>query len=303
MFQATSLSENGPTFSRIVSGVMTWGIWGKDYDTSGMNTLMNQTVELGITTFDHADIYGHYTTEAAFGKALAQTPQLRDQIQLISKCGIKLVTPNRPSHQIKSYDTSKQHILQSVDQSLKNLQTDYLDLLLLHRPSPLMNADEVGEAFEALKAVGKVRHFGVSNFTVAQMELFASRFPIVTNQIEASLRHLDPFVDGTLDYCQTKRFHPMAWSPLGGAAFFSNPDDKKVQNIQKKAKEIGQKHGDYQVDQVLLAWLLRHPAGILPVLGTGRIERLEAAKVATNIQLSSEEWFALWSASTGVEVP
>ncbi len=303
MFQATSLSENGPTFSRIISGVMTWGVWGKDYDTSSMNTLLNQVVDLGITTIDHADIYGHYTTEAAFGKALAQSPELRSQIQLISKCGIKLVTPNRPNHKIKSYDTSKSHILQSVDQSLRNLQTDYLDLLLIHRPSPLMDADEIGEAFETLKAAGKVRHFGVSNFTVAQMELFASRFPIVTNQIEASLMHLDPFLDGTLDYCQTKRFSPMAWSPLGGAAFFGNPDNKSVQNIQKMARELGQKYGGYQVDQILLAWLLCHPADILPVLGTGRIERLQAATVAAELQLSQEDWFALWSASTGVEVP
>lgn len=303
MFQATKLSENGPTFSRIVSGVMTWGIWGKDYDTLSMNALMNQAVELGITTFDHADIYGHYTTEAAFGQALAQSLGLRDQIQLISKCGIKLITPNRPEYHIKSYDTSKQHILQSVDQSLSNLQTDYLDLLLLHRPSPLMDADEVGEAFEQLKAQGKVRHFGVSNFTAPQMELFASRFPIVTNQIEASLLHLHPFLDGTLDYCQTKRFKPMAWSPLGGAAFFGNPDDKKVQNIRKIAKKLGQKYGDSQVDQVMLAWLLQHPAGILPVLGTGRIDRLEAATAAAELKLSREDWFALWSASTGVEVP
>lgn len=303
MFQATKLSENGPTFSRIVSGVMTWGIWGKDYDTQSMNTLLNQVVDLGITTIDHADIYGHYTTEAAFGQALAQSPALRSQIQLISKCGIKLVTPNRPDHLIKSYDTSKVHILQSVDQSLKNLQTDYLDLLLIHRPSPLMDADEVGEAFEQLKATGKVRHFGVSNFTVSQMELFASRFSMVTNQIEANLLHLDPFLDGTLDYCQTKRFKPMAWSPLGGAAFFGNPDDEKVQRIQKTAKAIGQKHGDYQVDQILLAWLLQHPSGILPVLGTGRIERLQAATKATELSLSQEDWFALWSASIGEEVP
>ncbi|MEM6377168.1 MAG: aldo/keto reductase [Bacteroidota bacterium] len=303
MFQATTLSENGPIFSRIVSGVMTWGIWGKDYDTQGMNTLLNQAVALGITTIDHADIYGHYTTEAAFGAALAKSPDLRSEIQLISKCGIKLTTPNRPSHKIKSYDTSKEHILQSVDQSLSNLQTDYLDLLLIHRPSPLLDADEVGEAFESLKFQGKVKHFGVSNFTVSQMELFASRFSIVTNQIEANLMHLAPFIDGTLDYCQTKRFKPMAWSPLGGSAFFGNPDDERVNRIQKVAQELAEKYGDYQVDQILLAWLLRHPAKILPVLGTGRIERLEAAIQAAKLELSREDWFVLWSASIGAEVP
>jgi predicted oxidoreductase len=303
MFQATPLCTDGPTFSRIVSGVMTWGIWGKDYDTSSMNTLMNQTVELGITSFDHADIYGHYTTEAAFGQALAQSTGLRDQIQLISKCGIKLVTPNRPAYRIKSYDTSKAHILASVDQSLKNLQTDYLDLLLIHRPSPLMNPDEIGEAFSHLQQQGKVRHFGVSNFTSAQMALFASRFPIVTNQVEASLLHLDPLVDGTLDYCLANQFKPMAWSPLGGAAFFGQANDPKIARIRKIAEELAAKYGDYQVDQILLAWLLQHPSKILPVLGTSRIERLKAATLAANIRLSREDWFALWSASTGVEVP
>ncbi|MEO0339277.1 MAG: aldo/keto reductase [Bacteroidota bacterium] len=302
MVEKVQLSKNGPQLSKIVSGVMTWGIWGKDYSPQQMLSLIEQSVDIGITTFDHADIYGHYTTEETFGEALKLQPSLRDKIQLVTKCGIKLVTENRPSHKIKSYDTSAAHIEASVERSLKNLNTDRLELVLVHRPSPLMNATEIAETFQKLIAQGKVQHFGVSNFTPSQINLVNSKIEITTNQIEANLLHLDPFVDGTLDQCQQLGIHPMIWSPLGGSAFFTAQENERVQRISTVAQALVEKHNAQSIDQILLAWLLQHPSGPIPVLGTTRIERLQAAAEAQSIALSREEWFELWSASVGEEV-
>jgi predicted oxidoreductase len=299
----TSLSEQGPTFSRIVFGVMKWGRWGHQLNTQDMLRLIEESVDYGVTTFDHADIYGSYTTEAEFGEALKLQPSLRDKIQLVTKCGIKMQVPQRPHHRIKSYDTSPEHIRASVDRSLRNLNTDYIDLLLIHRPSPLMDADLIAGEFEYLKKEGKVRYFGVSNFTPAQFDLLNSRFPLVTNQVEAALLHLPPFTDGTLDQCQQHRIRPMAWSPLGGGSIFSASPDERAQRILTTAREIiERREQNIGVDQLLLAWLMRHPSGILPVVGTARIERLKAAADAAHIMLSREEWFELLQASTGSEV-
>ena len=303
MLQATQLHPEGPTFSRIVSGVMTWGVWGKNYNTQEILGLIEGALDLGITTFDHADIYGHFTTEAAFGEALKLRPELRQKMQLVTKCGIKLVTPNRPNTKLNHYNTSAEHIIASVDRSLQNLATDYIDLLLIHRPSPLMDPDIVDSAFKELKRAGKVLHFGVSNFTPSQMGLFESRFPIMTNQVEASILHLDPFLDGTLDYCLAAGFKPMIWSPLGGSKLFGAEGDERVDRIKAKATELGDRHGGKSMDQILLAWLLKHPAQLVPVLGTGQLERLAAATEALEIDLSTEEWFELWVASMGEDVP
>ncbi|MEQ8706383.1 MAG: aldo/keto reductase [Phaeodactylibacter sp.] len=299
----TSISEHGPEFSRIVFGVMKWGVWGHQLGPQGMLRLIEESADYGITTFDHADIYGNYTTEAEFGEALKLKPGLRDNIQLVTKCGIKMKVAQRPHHRIKSYDTSPEHIRASVDRSLRNLQTDYIDLLLLHRPSPLMDADLIAGAFEHLQKAGKVRHFGVSNFTPRQFDLLNSRFPLVTNQVEASLLHLPPFTDGTLDQCQEYRIKPMAWSPLGGGTIFSEQPDARAQRILATAETIiARREQNIGIDQLLLAWLMRHPSGILPVVGTARIERLKAAADAVHIMMSQEEWFELWEASTGTEV-
>jgi predicted oxidoreductase len=298
------LHRDGPKLSRIVFGVMKWGSWGHQLNTQSMLRLVEQSVESGITSFDHADIYGHYTTEAAFGQALKLKPGLREKIQLVSKCGIKLVTSQRPHHRLKSYDTSPEHIRWSVDTSLRNLQTDYLDLLLLHRPSPLMDPDRIAEEVEELKKKGKIRYFGVSNFTPAQFDLLNSRTPLVTNQVEASLLHLPPFTDGTFDQCLRYRIKPMAWSPLGGGGIFQQLPPEREQRVLKAAKTIIERRNQHiGVDQLLIAWLLQHPAKILPVVGTARIERLRAAAEATNIMMSREEWFELWQASAGEEVP
>lgn len=302
MIETVSISENGPQLSPIVLGVMKWGQWGKRYDAQTMLKLIEDSIALGVTTFDHADIYGDYTTEAEFGAALGLKPALRDQMQLVTKCGIQLVTPNRPKHQIKSYDTSKEHIIRSAEQSLRNLATDRIDLFLIHRPSPLMDPNEIAEAFEQLKKDGKVLHFGVSNFTPSQFELLNDRFPLVTNQIKANVMHLDPFLDGALDQCLRHRIRPMAWSPLGGGDFFTKLDDPRVKRIRKVLSRLSDQKKKAGIDQLVLAWLMKHPSGILPVIGTGRIERVRSAVKALELNFTREEWFEVWEASVGAEV-
>lgn len=296
------ISPNGPTFSRIVAGVWKWGAWGWNLDTQQHLTLIKKCLEYEVTTFDHADIYGEYTSEGDFGSALKLEPSLREKMQIVTKCGIKLITPNRPSHKIKSYDTSKEHIRWSVENSLKQLHTDRIDLLLIHRPSPLMNADEVAEIVEKLKQEGKIIHFGVSNFTPRQLQLLNSRTEVVTNQIELHLMRPKPFFSGILDLMQQHKMSPMAWSPLTSGRIFKDLDSKPVRRILRVAEDILEKY-NCELDQLLLAWLLKHPSNILPVLGTARHERVKSAVDALQIDLTREEWFELWQASNGKEVP
>jgi predicted oxidoreductase len=288
--------------SPVIAGTMKWGAWGAQYGTAEYQRLITGSIEAGVTSFDHADIYGHYTTEAEFGRAMAGLPaSLRGQMQLITKCGIKMVSANRPEHTIKHYDTSRTHILQSVERSLQHFGTDYIDVLLLHRPSPLLHPDEVAEAFAQLHQQGKVRQFGVSNFTASQMALVHQRYPIAYNQLQLSVAHLASFTDGTLDYCMAQGIVPMAWAPLGGGNLFQSEDERHLR-ITAVAELLAEKY-EAGADQILLAWLLRHPAGILPVLGTTQLHRIQAALHATSLQLTGEEWFMLWRASKGAEVP
>jgi predicted oxidoreductase len=297
-----ALSNDGPVCSRMALGMWRLAEW--NLSRSELLRWIATCLDLGITTFDHADIYGDYTCEQQFGQALAADRSLRQRMQLISKCGIKLLSQRRPDHTIKHYDTSREHILASVDQSLQQLQTDVLDGFLLHRPDPLMNADEIAEAMIQLKTSGKVLQFGVSNFTPSQLSLLASRlpFPLVTNQIELSVQHLTPFLDGTIDQCQQLRLCPMAWSPLGGGSLFRETDAQSVR-LRQTLTAVGQELGNASIDQVALAWLLTHPAQILPILGSGNLERIQRAIAAEALQLSRQQWFRIWAASTGEEVP
>lgn len=296
------LSSNGPSLSRIVAGVMSWGEWGRKFDPVPVQEMIEKCLELGITTFDHADIYGHYTTESDWGKGYKLSLIDREKIEIVTKCGINLTTPNRPDYTIKSYSTQRQHILDSVDRSLSNLQTDYIDLLLIHRPDPLMNAAEVAEVIEQLKTAGKVLHFGVSNFTPSQFELLDSYTPLVTNQVEASLLHLNPIYDGTFDQCQRLQIRPMAWSPIGGGKVFSM-EQEEVIAIQSKGKEICKRYDNaFELDQLLLAWLMKLPCGLLPVIGTTKISRLTKAAAAINIAITNEEWYELLEVARGHEV-
>ena len=298
----TTLSKDGPQFSRIALGFWRLNEWKMD---SGQTLyLMEKAIEMGITTFDHADIYGGYTCEEMFGKALAEKPSLREKMEIVTKCGITLVSPRRPENRFHGYDTSKKHILKSVETSLKNLNTDYLDVLLIHRPDPLMNADEVAEAFALLRESGKVKHCGVSNFSPSQFNLLQSRldFPLVTNQVEVSVLKMDALHDGTLDQCQQLGISPMAWSPLGGGELFWGNSDK-LNRVRNELQKIGEELGGASVDQVALAWLLMHPSKIVPVLGTGNIGRIKSAAESVNLELSRDQWFRIWTASAGNEVP
>lgn len=248
--------------------------------------------------------YGDYTCEQLFGEALAEAGIDRAKIQFVTKCGIKLISRNRPNHRTKSYDTSAAHIIASVENSLKSLRTDYIDLLLIHRPDPLMDPAEINEAFLALKAAGKVRHFGVSNFRPSQFELLAARLdvPLVTNQVEYSVMCLDAHTDGTLDQYQRLDIRPMAWSPLGGGRLF-HEDSEQADRLRKTLGRIGHQIGGASIDQVALAWVLMHPAQFLPVLGTGNTSRIKKAFEALDINLSREQWFEIWIASAGRDVP
>jgi predicted oxidoreductase len=285
-------------FSKIIAGTMTWGIWGKKLDKNQMIDLMNSCIELGITTFDHADIYGVYTNEADFGNAFGESQIKREDIQLISKCGIQLPTANRNT-KIHHYNYSKSHIIWSAENSLKNLKTDYLDLFLLHRPSPLMQADEIAEAIEKLKTEGKILDVGVSNFTPSQMDLIQTKTKINYNQIQFSITHLEPMLDGSLDYMQLNKIRPMCWSPMGSV--FKKADDKSIR-IKKLADQLSLKY-NVEIDVLLLAWILKHPAGILPVFGTADKSRITNLIKATEVQLELEDWFSFWTASTGNPIP
>ena len=272
----TNLSESGPSLSRIVAGCMSWGEWGAKLKEPSVLKLIEGCLEIGITTFDHADIYGHYTTEAQFGTALKGKSSLREKIQLVTKCGIQVITANRPENKIPHYQLDKDYIIGAAEKSLKNLFTEYIDLLLIHRPSPLMHPSEIAEAFENLQTAGKVRHFGVSNFTPSQFDLLNNNISLVTNQVEFSVHTLHTLTDGTLDQCLEHRIKPMAYSVMAAGAFFENNPSERIQGILKIAQILATKY-DASLDQIIIAWVLKHPSGILPVMGSTKINRLKDA--------------------------
>lgn len=302
MVSTVNLSNGGPCFSRIVQGLWRLDQW--KLSRAQLLQWIETCLGLGITTFDHADIYGDHTCEALFGAALAEEPGLRRRMQLVTKCGIRLTSAQRPQNAVKHYDTSREHIISSVEQSLRNLRTDYVDLLLIHRPDPLMQVDEVASVFLALRNSGKVRFFGVSNFSQFQYDLLASRldFPLVTNQVELSVLNMRVLRDGTVDQCQQRRISAMAWSPFSGGRLFTE-DSAQAHRVRETLTEIAGNYAGAGIDHIALAWILRHPAVILPILGSGRVERIRRAASAEKIVLSREEWFRIWCASTGREVP
>jgi len=302
LFFTIFIAINQPTmtknkFSRIISGTMTWGKWGKQLNTNEMVSLMKHCIDHGLTTFDHADIYGDYSTEADFGLAFSQSGIKRESIQIITKCGIHYKSPSSPA--INYYEYTKEHIIQSVDNSLKHLNTDYLDVLLLHRPSPLMHPHEIMEAVARLAQEGKINDFGVSNFSPSQIELIASEVPVTINQIEFSLTHHEAMHNGSLDQMMLKKISPMAWSPLG--AVFKE-DTEQTRRIHKLLGTLRDKYNATE-DQLLLAWILKHPAEIHPVIGSTDKTRIANASKAISIDLELEDWFLILVASQGHRVP
>ena len=277
---------------------MNWGVWGKNLSEILMTELIEKSVSLGINTFDHADIYGGYTTEKSFGNALSLSKIDRESIFLISKCGIQYPSDKRPL-KVKYYDYSKDHIRFSVENSLKNLKTDYLDVLLLHRPSPLMNPKEISEEINKLKEEGKIKSFGVSNFTNSQIKFISKETKVLWNQIEFSLTNNHPMIDGTLDYLQENNIGVMAWSPLG--SFFKEKNEKQ-KRITILFNELSEKYSCTH-DQLLLAWILKHPSNIYPVIGSTNPNRLKLAVNAIKINLEIDDWFLILKASDGKKVP
>lgn len=288
-------------FSDFIIGTMRLGKWGANFSTQQYHAFINGCLELGLKDFDHADIYGDYTTEKEFGEVLKSRPSLRQEIQITTKFGIKLVSPNHPSHNIKSYDTSRQHILNSVNNSLRQLNTDYIDVLLIHRPDILLNVHEIAETFAELKKAGKVLHFGVSNFKTWQFDLLNGLFPLCTNQLEASILQLDSFHDGSIAHCQSLGISPTIWSPFGGGEIFTDSNSPRIKRIKLAAKKLMDKY-DSGLDQILLAWLRKHPASLIPVLGSSKIDRIKSATESKKLNITREDWYELYCASTGEEV-
>lgn len=290
------------SFSRFIHGFWRAAEW-KMSDQERL-TFIEECREQGISTFDHADIYGSYTCESLFGEALRLQPTIRDQIEIVTKCGIVLPSSNRPNHTSHYYNTSYEHIIQSCETSLKNLHTDYIDVLLIHRPDLFMNPEEVAEAFTKLKREGKVRYFGVSNFKFHQFQLLQSYldFDLVTNQIEISAYELENIHDGTLNFCQEKRIPPMAWSPLAGGKIFKGSDEK-VCRLRMALEEVQGEINAHSIDEVLYAWLLSHSAKIMPIIGSGKIDRIKTAVQSLSYKLTPEQWYNIYTSSTGYDVP
>ena len=291
-------SADGLVLSRIVAGMWRMSEWGMTPEQRV--AFIEHCVALGVTSFDHADIYGGYVVEGLFGEALRLQPSLRDRIELISKCGIKLISPQRPGHTIQHYDTSAAHIVASAEESLRQLHTDRLDLLLIHRPDPLMDFDEIAEAFTSLKAAGKVRHFGVSNFSRHQFECLNRKIALVTNQVEFSPLHVAPMFDATFDGLQDLGVAPMIWSPLAGGRLFTG-SGAQAEQLRLVIQGIADQHAQ-PFASVVFAWIMQLPSRPIPLTGSGRIEAIAVAVRGTTFKLSRSDWFAILRAARSHEV-
>jgi predicted oxidoreductase len=296
--QRITLSDS-LSVSRII-----YGLWrhtdDQDISTQKLQSKIEACLEQGITTFDQADTYGGYTSETLLGETLKQAPHLRDSMEIITKCDIVAPIGIYSDKKIKHYDTSAQHINSSVERSLSQMAIDQIDLLLLHRPDPLMDAEETGKALDTLIESGKVKAIGVSNFKPWDIDLLQSctKNKLVSNQIEISLCQNNALTNGDLAYLQQHRIPPMAWSPLGGGELFKHSHSPLNQKLNNLAKDF-----DVQPTAIAIAWLLRHPAQILPIMGSNNIQRIKQFSEALNVELSREDWFELLQAASGKDVP
>lgn len=304
MVPKVSLSPNGPEFSRLVFG--TWRVLDDPATRTaeGLHHRLRVCEEAGITTVDTAEIYGVYRVEEALGAAMALDSTLRQRLQIVSKCGIYVPCEFHPDRKTAFYNATAERIVKSAEKSLRFLGTDYLDLLLVHRPDWLASVDETAEGLNRLLKAGKIRSAGVSNYSVTQFDSLNSRVlkPLVTNQVEFSLLHMDPIYDGVFDHAQQHRYRPMAWSPLARALLWdtSHPASQRVQAV---CSELSEKYDGATVDQLAYAWVLSHPSGALPVIGTHKPERIRAAAAAIQLRLEREDWYALWTAAKGHSIP
>jgi predicted oxidoreductase len=290
-----SLGENGPEVSPVI-----YSFWRALEDPDGISyrtvqAKLDACLDLGITTFDHADVYGNYQIEALFGKAIKESHVKREDIIISTKCGINHIDASRPEYRTKHYDSSPGHIFKSVEQSLKNLGTDYIDILLLHHHDPLMDADETASALTTLVKKGQVRHVGVANFTVHQHQLLQSRLslPIITNHLELNLLNIKPITDGTLDFIKQQYSRPLAWSPLAGGRLVDKHDEPTF-NIRAALKKVSANYGINE-EQLAIAWLLK--LGALPIVGTNDLARIKNATSAVNIELDKQDWYDIYFAA------
>jgi predicted oxidoreductase len=293
-----SLSQDGLVVSRIVAGMMRMADW--DMSVQQRLRFIEQCVELGVSTFDHADIYGGGAVEALFGEALGSNVALKKQIQIVTKCGIQLASLNDGASKIKHYNLNDQHIKKSVDSSLQKLGVEKIDLLLLHRPSPLMDFDAIAATFHDLRTSGKVLHFGVSNFTQTQFAALNRRFPLATNQVEFSPLKLNPMDDGLFDGLQDLNIHPMIWSALAGGQVFSG-ESAHTKRTGQALTNAGQEMG-LSAAGAAYAWIMRLPCNPVMMTGSGRIDAIADAVTASNIQMDVPMWFELLETIRGHEV-
>ena len=289
---------NDLSFSRIVYGM--WRL-GDDADTSvaHVQAKMEACLAQGITTMDQADIYGGYEAEEVLGRALKAAPALKDQIEIVTKCDIVAPMGRYSDAKVKYYDTSRAHILASVDHSLRLMNIDKIDTLLIHRPDPMMDHHETGAALDEVVASGKVRSVGVSNFKLHDWTLLQSamKTPLITNQIELSLTAHAGFTNGDVAYLQERNVPIMAWSPLGGGSLMTGTGATHDALAKVAAAN------DVDTSAVAVAWLLAHPANIMPVMGTNNINRIKALSDALKVTMDRETWFTLYTAALGTEVP
>ena len=284
--------SSSSNFSRIIYGM--WRL-ANDANTSTkhISNKVNLCLDQGITTFDQAAVYGLYSAEGLFGSVLKETPSLRHKIEIVSKCGIVNPSDRYSSATFSHYDTSREHIFDSVDASLKNMSTDYLDLLLIHRQDPYMDHLETGKALDDLVLSGKVKEVGVSNFKPWDFRLLQSgmKSPLITNQIEMSLAATDAFTNGDLAFHQEEKTTVMAWSPLGGGKLMSN------NGLLGKALAKIAANQNVDMAAVAVAWILAHPAKICPVMGTNNLDRIAKISDAMKVKMDRETWFELYTAS------
>ncbi|HSP47602.1 MAG TPA: aldo/keto reductase [Clostridiaceae bacterium] len=290
------------SMDRIVHGH--WRLQDWKMSSEELLKFVEGVMDLGITTIDTADIYGGFTCEEAFGEALKLKKGLREKLTIVTKCGIVFPCAKRPQYKSHHYDNSRQHIVESAENSMRNMHTDYLDLLLIHRPSPFMDPEEVSEAFTQLHQEGKVRNFGVSNFPTSKFELLAAYMdlPLLTNQIEVSATRLDSFRNGTMDSLMARGVHPMAWSPLGGGDILTG-DSERERLVRSALLAAGERFNETRLDTLAYAFLLSHPAKIMPIVGSGKLERIQNAIDALDITFNSEEWLTVFKASIGKNLP
>ena len=297
------LSPKGPEVSAIAYGVWRLGDDPKGTTAAIVREKIDACLESGITTFDHADIYGLYTCEGLFGAALKESPELRDQMEIVTKCGILCPCDALPDVGIKHYDTTADYIEASVDRSLRELRIDVIDVLLVHRPDWLTRADDTADGLQRVMDKGKVRSVGVSNYSTSQFELLSSCLggSLATNQLEVNLFHMDAIYDGTLNQCEQHGLHPMVWSPLAGGRIMTGDDSDALRArdaLIAMAKEL-----DATPEQVALAWVAALPSQPQVIIGTNQPDRIRDSAASDSVELSRTQWYQLWEAAQGVEVP